>query len=66
MSDWTPTADRLPPENVQLDTVSENGLLQTLIFMKNLWWTPDMKMYVYYTPKHWRRIVERNESWNCT
>lgn len=22
---------------------------------RNLWWTPDGSMYVYYTPTHWRR-----------
>lgn len=26
---------------------------QNLVFWKNLWWTTDKVMYVYYTPTHW-------------
>lgn len=57
--DWTLTASSRPPENVQLETISEGGVNQTLIYSRNLWWYPDMKMCVYYTPKFWRRISER-------
>lgn len=27
--------------------------VQKLKRVKNLWWFPDMSMYVYYTPTHW-------------
>lgn len=27
--------------------------IQTLVFQNNLWWTPDFRTYVYYTPTHW-------------
>lgn len=23
-----------------------------------MWWFPDMSMYVYYTPTHWRHLEE--------
>lgn len=30
--------------------------LAVLIKDKGLWWTPDMSMYVYYKPTHWRYL----------
>jgi hypothetical protein len=29
---------------------------QVLVLHNNLWWFPDMSMYVYYCPTHWREI----------
>lgn len=29
---------------------------QVLVYKGNLWWFPDMSMYVYYTPTHWKEL----------
>lgn len=46
------------PENIILDTKIEDmhGLRneQQLVREGNLWWTTNRKMYVYYSPTHWR------------
>jgi hypothetical protein len=55
---WTPLTSELPPENFPVDTKIDdaNGARneQQLMRRNNLWWHPDGKMYVYYTPTHWR------------
>lgn len=58
---WTLTAARTPPDGVEVDTLSENGLQQTLKLIGRLWHFPDESMYVYYTPKFWAPI-ERTET----
>lgn len=52
---WIHITNQLPPENVVVETQSESGMEQDLILHKNLWWFDDMSMYVYYTPRLWRR-----------
>lgn len=46
------------PEGVEVETKIDNeqGCRNetTLIRKHRLWWFPDMSMYVYYTPTHWR------------
>ena len=55
---WIKTNDRLPETGVEVETkVSDfDGIrnIQNLIHENNLWWIPDMSMYVYYRPTHWR------------
>jgi len=47
----------LPPKNTPLKTKisDEKGERNEAVLIKQggLWWTSDMKMYVYYTPTHW-------------
>lgn len=54
---WTSVNFQLPPNNVLVHTKidDEKGVRneQQLIRRGNLWWFPDGKMYVYYTPTHW-------------
>jgi len=54
---WKKITEENPPEKKVLKTKidDENGVRneQELINDGNLWWTPDHKMYVYYTPTHW-------------
>lgn len=61
MSEWIKTSERLPETGVEVQTkVSDfDGIrnIQNLIHEKNLWWTLDMSMYVYYRPTHWRATV---------
>jgi hypothetical protein len=35
--------------------------IQDLVKKGNLWFGPDMKMYVYYTPTHWRQKKPPND-----
>lgn len=55
---WIECAKQLPPLNVVVDTKidDENGErnVQKLKRSGHLWFHPDGKMYVYYTPTHWR------------
>lgn len=55
---WISTAERLPDEGVTVNTKihDEKGERnqQSLKRCGNLWFYPDMSMYVYYTPTHWR------------
>lgn len=59
--DWTNCKDRPPPENIEVETKIDDykGIrnIQSLKLSNNLWWFPDMSMYVYYTPTHWRYII---------
>lgn len=54
---WVKINQSNPPKNVPIKTKIDDGKgernIQELILQGNLWWTPDMKMYVYYTPTHW-------------
>ncbi len=58
MSDWK-TIDTAP-EGVVVNTIisDKDGLRndQRLIRKGNLWFYPDMSMYVYYRPTHWSAI----------
>lgn len=57
---WKKIIDIKPPENIILNTkiMDGNGERneQHLIRKGNLWFTTDMKTYVYYTPTHWQNI----------
>jgi len=51
------------PEKQPVRTVIRNEMggernEQTLTRSGNLWFFPDMSMYVYYTPTHWKPITE--------
>lgn len=57
MPNWEKVTEENPPENKAIKTKidDKDGVRneQYLIKQGRLWWTPDMKMYVYYTPTHW-------------
>ena len=57
MHDWVRVDEDLPPDGKTVLTKidDENGErnLALLKFQHNLWWFPDMSMYVYYSPTHW-------------
>jgi hypothetical protein len=56
---WIKTNKELPPENVVVETKIDNGMndiprnVKKLVRKGQLWFYPDMSMYVYYTPTHW-------------
>ena len=55
---WIPVTSRLPDENVVVETkiVDEKGERNVQLLKRKgyLWFFPDMSMYVYYSPTHWR------------
>lgn len=44
------------PEGVAVRVLTESGMETTLVRQGNLWFLPDMSMYVYYTPIRWHRL----------
>ena len=54
--DWQPISSA--PEGVEVETRIKDAKgernVQTLTRRGRLWFFPDMSMYVYYTPTHWR------------
>lgn len=60
MNDWILTTSKEPPQNVKLDTLSEDGQRRELIYYEQQWWHSDMGARARYTPKHWRETSEHN------
>lgn len=62
MENWNRVADKLPPQNEVVETKIDDhdGLRneQKLKLQGKLWWHSDGKMYVYYTPTHWKTMAE--------
>jgi hypothetical protein len=55
-TEWVRTEEKLPPENLPVETMSESGQHQILVRKNNLWFFEDGSMYVYYTPVSWKMI----------
>ena len=57
---WININNLLPKEGTLVATKIEDRLgtrnIARLIRKGNLWFVPDMSMYVYYTPTHWQSI----------
>lgn len=55
---WTIIRDNPPEEGRVVQTMirDEKGERnqRPLVLKNRLWWHPDMSMYVYYTPTHWK------------
>lgn len=55
---WNEITKVPPPKNVVLNTKLDDAdgvrNVQPLQLIGNLWFTPDGKAYVYYTPTHWK------------
>lgn len=58
MNQWQPISTA--PEKVEVLTaiIDEKGErnTQTLVRSGLLWFLPDMSMYVYYSPTHWKAL----------
>lgn len=58
--DWRIITQAEPKNGVEVETKIDDGRgvrnVTTLKRQNNLWFFPDMSMYVYYTPTHWREI----------
>ena len=60
MSEWITCKSYLPPNGIEVMTKidDEKGCRNetTLKRQNSLWFFPDMSMYVYYEPTHWKQI----------
>lgn len=58
---WIRVIDLRPPEHQEVETKVDDSKgcrnVQTLKRHGDLWFFPDMSMYVYYVPTHWRPLV---------
>lgn len=54
MKGWFTTKETLPIEGIVVQAMDSGGHIQHLVRRGNLWFFPDMSMYVYYVPKFWR------------
>lgn len=59
-SEWNWCGEALPPDGMEVEAKIDDGKgvrnVANLKFHRGLWWFPDMSMYVYYSPTHWRVI----------
>ena len=53
-SDWRFVKDGFPEIGRLVEATTQSGDVVELRFKSNLWWLPDYKMYVYFTPVKWR------------
>jgi len=63
MNDWLPITAELPQNKIEVETKiddpdGERNVVK-LVRQGNLWFFPDMSMYVYYQPTHWRSADAR-------
>lgn len=60
MSGWISVQEQLPEEGVIVITKidDENGVrnIQKLTRKGNMWFLPDLSVYVYYRPTHWKSL----------
>jgi Protein of unknown function (DUF551) len=61
VSDWNYVGDCLPENGVEVLTKIDNekGCRNETSLKRqgNLWFFPDMSIYVYYTPTHWKPLA---------
>lgn len=53
---WHSVRTDPPPEGLEVIVMNNDGA--HLVRKGNLWFLPDMSMYVYYTPEYWRPITD--------
>ena len=63
MAKWHLITKESPaPEGVIVETKIDDGRgirnVQKLQRLRQLWFLPDMSVYVYYQPTHWRECVD--------
>ena len=58
--DWISVENELPPDGTVVMAKTDDGKYARneaeLIRKGNLWYLPNMSMYVYYKPTHWKFI----------
>jgi len=62
---WFSCDSALPPEGeavmTKIDDARGARNEQTLIRRGRLWFVPDMSMYMYYAPTHWKANAQRGQ-----
>lgn len=57
---WTKCSDTPPPQDVEVETKIDDARgvrnVTNLKLHGRLWFVPDMSMYCYYEPTHWREV----------
>lgn len=53
---WYFVKDKYPRELKLIEATTPSGDVVRLKYHNFLWWTPDMKIYVYFTPVKWRYL----------
>lgn len=53
---WNKIPDQTAPQGEIVLVMTPGGDVRELVFKDGLWWLPDMSMYVYFTPTHWKRM----------
>ena len=65
MADWQPITAELPQDKIAVETKIDDGKgernVAKLVRQGRLWFFPDMSMYVYYQPTHWRATDARQQ-----
>ena len=66
MNGWISVKEKLPEEGIEVETKidDKHGIrnIQNLTRQGILYFYPDMSMYVYYAPTHWRLKTNTNQS----
>ncbi len=63
MTDWIDMLPAtVPPEGEVVMTRDSGGHEQALKRVGNLFFFPDMSMYVYYVPRAWRRLTIKEKA----
>ena len=52
---WNRADTELPPEGEKVTVITASGDERELVFQDNLWWLPDLSMYVYFQPVFWKK-----------
>jgi hypothetical protein len=64
-SAWVSVTYRRPPQDVTVETkIDDSRGCRNQTFLKlhgRLWFVPDMSIYVYYEPSHWRMPNDKAE-----
>ncbi len=65
MTDWLPITAESPHDKIEVETKiddpdGERNVVK-LVRQGRLWFFPDMSMYVYYQPTHWRATDARQQ-----
>ena len=61
MAEWLPITAELPQDKIKVETKIDDPdgerNVVNLVRQGGLWFFPDMSMYVYYQPTHWRLLT---------
>lgn len=56
---WIPVTSGLLPDHARVvEVLASGGERSQLRYDSGLWWLPDGSMHVYFTPTHWREVVD--------